>query len=86
MLANYGYADASGDYFITVDTDKCTGCGRCAEVCPKDIFEMALDDYDETLPVVRGAVSKELGHECEVEICGYRCQAVCEAGAIAHSW
>ena len=27
MLANYGYKDASGDFFITIDTDKCDGCG-----------------------------------------------------------
>jgi ferredoxin len=86
MLANYGYADASGDYFITVDTDKCTGCGRCAEICPKDIFEMVLDDYDETVPVVRNQITRELGHECEAEICGYQCHTVCEVDAIAHSW
>ena len=47
MLANYGYADASGEYYITIDTDKCNGCGACEQVCPKNIFEMIQDDYDE---------------------------------------
>lgn len=86
MLANYGYADASGDYFITVDTDKCTGCGLCVEACPKDIFEMVPDDYNETVPVVKNYLSRELGTECEGENCGYKCQAVCESDAITHSW
>jgi hypothetical protein len=27
MLPNYGYKDASGDFFVTIDTDKCDGCG-----------------------------------------------------------
>lgn len=23
-----------------VDAEKCTGCGRCAEVCPANVFDM----------------------------------------------
>jgi ferredoxin len=86
MLANYGYADASGDYYITIDTDKCNGCGECAQICPKDIFEMVLDDYDEKVPIVREEVCRQLGHECEAEVCGYKCQEICEEKAITHSW
>jgi hypothetical protein len=32
LIANYGYKDGSGEYFITLDTDKCDGCGKCVEV------------------------------------------------------
>jgi ferredoxin len=46
MLANYGYKDGSGDYFITIDTDKCNGCGKCEEACPQGVFEMGEDDAD----------------------------------------
>ena len=86
MLANYGYADASGEYYITINTDKCNGCGACEQVCPKNIFEMFQDDYDDTVPMVREDVCRKLGHECEAEICGYKCQEACEENAITHSW
>ncbi|MBW1798692.1 MAG: 4Fe-4S binding protein, partial [Deltaproteobacteria bacterium] len=44
MLANYGYKDASGDFFITIDTDKCDGCGDCVSACPVDVFEVMDED------------------------------------------
>ena len=25
---------------LTYDTDKCVGCGRCAEVCPHGVFDL----------------------------------------------
>ncbi|MEW6265913.1 MAG: ferredoxin [Thermodesulfobacteriota bacterium] len=25
---------------VTVDHDKCNGCGECVEVCPTDVFEL----------------------------------------------
>jgi hypothetical protein len=28
MIANYGYKDGSGEFFISIDTDCCDGCGR----------------------------------------------------------
>ena len=44
MIANYGYKDGSGEYYISIDTDKCIGCtaGRaCLNACPKQMFEIA---------------------------------------------
>ena len=26
MLANYGYKDGAGEFYITIDTDKCIEC------------------------------------------------------------
>jgi len=46
MLANWGYQDGSGEYFITIDTDKCDGCGKCAEVCPQNVLEIGEDPAD----------------------------------------
>ena len=49
MLTNYGYSDASGNFFITIDTDKCDGCGDCINACPSDIFEVVGEDPNDPL-------------------------------------
>jgi len=46
MMANWGYQDGSGDYFITIDTDKCDGCGACVEACPQNVLEVGEDPID----------------------------------------
>jgi len=46
VIANYGYKDGSGDYFISIDTDKCDGCGKCVEACPQGVFETGPDEAD----------------------------------------
>jgi NAD-dependent dihydropyrimidine dehydrogenase PreA subunit len=53
---------------VEVDTDKCTGCEECVNVCPTGVFEL----QDEKSTVV--AEEECLG--CE------SCIEVCEAGAI----
>ena len=40
MIANYGFRDGSGDWYVTIDTDKCNGCSKCPEVCPAKILEV----------------------------------------------
>ena len=46
MIANYGYEDASGSYFISIDTVKCNGCGECVRACTRTT---AIDKPDGTL-------------------------------------
>ena len=46
MLANYGYQDGSGIFLITIDTDKCDGCGKCVEACPNGVLEVVPDEFD----------------------------------------
>ena len=46
MIANYGYSDGSGTYYITVDSDKCDGCGKCVKVCPPKILLVEENRFD----------------------------------------
>jgi Fe-S-cluster-containing hydrogenase component 2 len=54
MLANWGYQDGSGAYFIAINTDECDGCAKCAEACPCDVFEIGEDPAD---PLRDGSVA-----------------------------
>ncbi len=94
MLANYGYKDGSGEYFITIDTERCTVCGDCVEVCPAHVLEMVEDEFsldDEMVAVVREEHRKKLKYSCapckptsgQVDL---PCVLACEPEAIAHSW
>ncbi len=31
-------------YIITIDLDKCEGCGDCIENCPVDLFKLVEED------------------------------------------
>ena len=95
MLANYGYKDGSGDFFITIDTDKCNGCGDCVKVCPAKVLELGTDESDpfREIPVV--AVSEE--HRKKIKYSCAPCKTTsgkvvlpcvksCQLCAISHSW
>ena len=97
MLANYGYKDASGDFFITIDTDKCNGCGDCVKVCPAGIFEIVDEDpndplREEPVAMIGADKKKKLKYECSPckPASGgpppLPCVEACQAGAISHSW
>ena len=96
MLANYGYKDGSGNYFITIDTDKCDGCGDCVTACPVQIFAVVDEDpndpmREEPVAMVTDDKKKKLKYECNP--CKpmsnpppLPCVTACKAGAISHSW
>jgi NAD-dependent dihydropyrimidine dehydrogenase PreA subunit len=90
-VANYGYTDGSGDYYLIVDTDKCDGCGKCVEACPQGVLEVEADDYDDLVVFVKEEHRKNLKYVCAAckPVSGPRdlkCQTACPTGAISHSW
>ena len=96
MLANYGYKDGSGDYFITLDTEKCNGCGDCVTACPSGLFQVLNEDpndplREEPVAVVVADKRKKLKYECNpCKPTSHRprlpCVQACMAEAISHSW
>jgi len=93
MLANYGYKDGSGEFFITVDTDGCVTCAErpCVAACPAGVLEIIVDDYDDHVCAVKEAHRKQVKYSCApCKPAGDRpplpCTAACPADALAHSW
>lgn len=97
MIAQYGYKDGSGEYFISIDTDKCTGCEDCIPVCPAGVLEMRENDFDPFAEQMIVAVTEEhrkkIKYSCApckpTNSAGLReppCILACKPKAITHSW
>ena len=95
MLANYGYSDAAGEFFITIDTERCDGCGKCVPVCPAGVLVVGEDENDPLRdePVAAVAVGRrtDLRYACGgCKPAGERppppCVAACPLEALRHSW
>ncbi len=50
-------------YSVTVDEEKCVGCGECVDICPVEVYEMQ-DGKSE--PVEQDSC---LGCESCIEVC-----------------
>lgn len=89
MKVNYGYSDGTGEYFVTIDTVKCDGCGQCIKACPAGIFTVANDDSGEPKAVVKEELRKKLAqicpgfHSCVNKV---NCHSVCSKDAVSHTW
>jgi Fe-S-cluster-containing hydrogenase component 2 len=95
MIAQFGYKDGSGEFFISIDTDKCNGCGDCVPVCPAGVLEMRENDFDpladDNMAAVTEEHRKKIKYSCALcKPSGDRpelqCMSVCEPNAITHSW
>ena len=95
MIANYGYKDGSGEYFITIETDKCNGCGECVKACPARVLEIRENDFDPLADDKMAAVTEEHRKKIKYSCAPCKptsgrhdlpCVSVCEFNAISHSW
>ena len=95
MIVNYGYADASGEFFIAIDTNQCNGCGACVVACTRAVLEVAANPWD---PMDERSVAgvteaqrrriREACAECKSRPGSWElpCVSACSGGAIEHSW
>ncbi len=95
MIANFGYKDGSGEFFFSIDTDKCNGCEDWIPVCPAGVLEVVENEYDpladEKMAVVKEEHRKKIKYSCAPCKSGNGsdkepCIAACEPRAITHSW
>lgn len=94
MKAHFGYKNGSGDYFITIDTDKCDGCGECIKACPTSVLDLVLNEYDidgRIMATVKEEHRKKIKYSCGPckPVGGERkipCVLACQLKAITHSW
>lgn len=91
MICNYGYADASGNFYITVDTDKCNGCGDCVKACPQNVLTVEEDDYGDEVVMVKEDIKSKLSYVClgYESVCKNNesnCHSACPFGVITHTW
>ncbi|OFW61189.1 MAG: hypothetical protein A2133_10805 [Actinobacteria bacterium RBG_16_64_13] len=97
MIANYGYEDGSGFYYITIDGNICAKCSNhgCLTACPQGVYAIEMDDYDDNVAVVSETARKRLHELCS--LCKGQnggggsehklpCTGACTAGALRHSW
>ena len=94
MIANYGYQDGTGEYYIAIDTAHCAECPvdhACLKVCPQQMFEIVEDDYGDSMSWIKeehrclliddcASCKKTSGHA------GLPCVVAGTGGAIEHSW
>lgn len=97
MIANYGYEDGSGFYYITIDGDCCAACvgHPCVQACPGEVYAVELDDYDDLVAVVQERARRRLRELCanckaqngdDGTSRPLPCTLACPAGALSHSW
>ncbi len=90
MKTQYGYSDGTGDYFITIDTARCDGCGKCVTACPENILAVFKENGVRPRAGVREEVRKKLAYLCPgITACSRNetdCHRACPHDAISHSW
>ena len=66
------------NYSLTIDKNKCTGCGICMEICPREAIQVTRT------PKLEGKKARKPTVEIKEQKCHYcgMCEAVCPFGAL----
>jgi len=92
MIIHYGYSDGSGEYYISIDAEKCNGCGKCIENCPQQALEMGsvmVDLEEKLVATVLEKHRREIKYTCSPcnpENRKAPCVFVCDKDAISCTW
>lgn len=71
------------DGVAKVDKSKCTGCGKCASVCPKKVIDMLPENYVYAVACSNKSKGPVAMKVCAVSCIGCtKCAKVCESGAV----
>ena len=89
---HYGYTDGSGEYYITIDTDKCCGCGKCVQKCPRSALQLEtifINLEDKTVASVKDEHRRKIKYictSCKPENNNAPCVIACEFKALNCTW
>jgi Fe-S-cluster-containing hydrogenase component 2 len=94
VIASYGFKDGGGEFYVSIDTDKCAECTDkpCVAACPESALEIVEDDYEDEVIAVVKEHRKKIKYTCApcMPTAGRRdvmpCFKACSSGAIKHSW
>jgi Fe-S-cluster-containing hydrogenase component 2 len=92
LITHFGYCDGSGEFYVIVDSDRCSGCGKCVVVCPEKALQLEtefIDLEDKTVVAISEEHRKKIKYTCggcKPETNQTPCVLSCDAKAIRCVW
>jgi len=92
MITHYGYIDGSGEYYISIDAEKCNGCCKCIKECPQQALELGsvmVDLEEKLVATVAENHRRKIKYTCspcKPESGKAPCVVACDQNAITCTW